>query len=175
MANLEDYSQEARDELAKLMLDLSENIETRPTTLRDVRKVRPNMPIPEIDTDNKLQAINAQAAKRIDSLESKLRERDATEELQRRRNKLAERFGPDNVEQIEKIMLDKGIQSHDTAGDYFDWMRQAQAPTPSSFSPNVMDKSTREGLKSFFTNPQLHAREVAHQALQDLKKAKRWA
>ena len=46
--SLEDISLEQRDELALLMKNLAEDPATRKEVLRLTKKVRPNLPIPEL-------------------------------------------------------------------------------------------------------------------------------
>ena len=172
MASLEDLTPEARDELALLARELSENPATRKDFLRITRKAKPNLPIPELDVEDQVRAALTDSAKRTESLENQIRERDAKEELERRRARVAERVGKDNVAEVEKVMLEKGIQNHDSAAEYFEWMKQAQAPTPSAFSPNVLDKDTRATLGKFFKAPAIAAREEAMNALRDIRKHK---
>jgi predicted aldo/keto reductase-like oxidoreductase len=73
------------------------------------------------------------------------------------------------IEQIEKIMLEKGITDHETAADYHKWMREQAAPTPTSFTRNVMDVTARSTLSSFWKNPQVAARDEASKALMELR------
>lgn len=172
MASLEDLTPEAVNELALLARDLSENPATRKDFLKLTKKAKPNLPIPELEVEATVDARLGESNKRVESLENSIRERDAKEELERRRQRVATKVGKENVEAVEKIMLEKGIQNHDTAADYWDWMRQSQAPTPSSFSPNVIDKDTRAQLGRFFKSPQVTAREEAFSALMDIRKHK---
>jgi hypothetical protein len=67
----------------------------------------------------------------------------------------------EDIAEIEKIMLEKGIQNHETAADYFQWMRQAATPTPSkTFNQNVLDETARGTLEKFWKNPAAAARDV---------------
>ena len=172
MASLEDLTPEARDELAMLARELSENPATRKDFLRITRKAKPNLPIPELDVEDQVRAALTEERTKRESLENQIREKDARDELQRRRDRVAERVGKDNVAEVEKVMLEKGIQNHESAAEYFEWMKQAQAPTPSAFSPNVLDKDTRATLGKFFKAPAIAAREEAMNALRDIRKHK---
>ena len=51
MATLEDLAPEARDELALLARELSDNPVTRKGFLGMVKTVRPNMPVPELEME----------------------------------------------------------------------------------------------------------------------------
>ena len=106
-------------------------------------------------------------------LEAKLRERDAREELQKRRDSLLKKGLARNqtdIDEIEKLMLEKGMTNHETAAEYFDWMKQAAEPTPNSamgYTPSALSKFD---LSKYWKNPQMGARDEAAQALKDLRK-----
>jgi hypothetical protein len=77
----------------------------------------------------------------------------------------------EDIAEIEKVMLEKGITDHETAADYHNWMRQASKPTPvRSFSANVLDESARGTLEKFWKNPAMAARDEASKALNELRK-----
>ena len=173
MASLEDLSYEARDELALLARSLAENPETRKDFLRLTKKAKPDLPIPELELEDTVHKASEQSVARVEQLEAKLREKDALEELERRRRSLVKKgkvSDDSEIEQIEKIMLEKGITNHETAADYHKWMREAAAPTPTGYNRNVLDQTARSTLSSFWKNPQSAARDEASKALMELRK-----
>lgn len=172
MATLEDLAPEARDELALLARELSDNPVTRKGFLGMVKTVRPNMPVPELEMEAALNKNTQDTNATVQRLEGKLAERDMRDELQRRRDKLiAEgKATAADIPEIEKIMLDKNIASHETAADYFTWMRQAATPTPTGYAGNVMDKDVKSRLAPYWKNPTGAARDEARNALTELRK-----
>ena len=86
--SLENLSLEARDELAQLAQTLAENPDTRKDFLRMTKKVKPDLPIPELDIEDYTNRAVNRSEDRVQALEAKLRERDAVEELQKRRQSL---------------------------------------------------------------------------------------
>jgi len=173
MATLEDLGTEARDELALLARELSDSPDTRKEFLRLVKSKRPNMPVPELEIDARLLQTEQHTNTRVQELEGKLADRDMREELNRRREKLIAEGKASNqkdIEEIEKIMLDKGISNHETAADYFNWMRQAATPTPTGYAGNVLDKDVRSRLAPYWANPQAAARDEARAALTEIRK-----
>jgi len=86
MATLEDLSYEARDELALLMREMSENPSTRASVLRLTKQLRPNMPIPELEIQDHTSAIVHQSNQKVEALEAKLREKEVMAELEQRRH-----------------------------------------------------------------------------------------
>jgi hypothetical protein len=170
--SLENLSLEARDELASLAQTLAENPDTRKDFLRMTKKIKPGMPIPELDIEEHTnRAISASDA-RVQALESKLRERDAQSELEKRRNNLIanKNVRKEDIPEIEKLMLEKQIPSHDTAAEYFEYMRQAAKPTPSGFNPSAVRQFD---LGKFWKNPREAAQQEAVKAFADLRKPQR--
>jgi hypothetical protein len=168
--SLENLSLEAQAELAALAKSLAEDPKTRRQFLQLTKQVRPDVPIPEIEIEERTSAVLEQANSRVESLEAKLRQKDAKEELQRRRNNLKDKqlaSSDEDIAEIEKLMIDKGIANHETAAEYHSWMKQASTPTPSQFPQPVMSKfNTQDYMK----NPVGAARDAAHQALAEFRK-----
>ena len=81
MASLEDLTPEARDELALLARELSDDPETREAFLRLTKKRRPNLTIDSIDLKDEMARKLDEERNRVDQLEGKLRERDALDSL----------------------------------------------------------------------------------------------
>jgi hypothetical protein len=164
---------EARDELALLARRLAENPATRKEFLRLTKKATPDLPIPELEIEDTVYAATNQAHARVEQLEQKLREKEAIEELNRRRQSLVKKgkvSDESEIEQVEKIMLERGITNHETAADFHKWMNEQAKPTPSTFSRNVLDDTARNTLSSFWKNPQHAARDEASKALMELRR-----
>jgi hypothetical protein len=173
MPSLEDMAPEARDELALLARRLAENPATRKEFLRLTKKATPDLPIPELEIEDTVYAATNQAHARVEQLEQKLREKEAMEELTRRRQSLVKKgkvSDESEIEQVEKIMLERGITNHETAADFHKWMNEQAKPTPSTFSRNVLDDTARNTLSSFWKNPQHAARDEASKALMELRR-----
>ena len=174
MASLEDLTAEARDELALLARELSENPGTREQFLRLTKQARPNVMIDTIDIKDQVSQVVAQAEQKVQQLESKLMEKEALDKLEKRRLELLRKGkvkSEEDIAEVEKLMLEKGITSHETAADYFTYMKEAARPTPvKQFNPNVMDETARGTLQKFWKNPAAAAREEASNALMELRK-----
>ena len=177
MSSLEDLSPEARDELALIARQLAENPATRNDFLRMTKKVKPDITIDTIELEDKFEARQQQNNARIEELQAKLMEKEALETLEKRRQALiksGKAQTDEDVEKIEKIMLEKGIQNHETAADYWQWMNKASEPTGQSFyNPSVLNEAARDTLANFWKNPQRAARDEASKALQELRKGTR--
>jgi hypothetical protein len=171
--SLENLSLEARDELAALAQTLAENPDTRKDFLRMTRKVKPDLPIPELDIEDYTHRAVTRSEDRVQALEAKLREKDAIEELNNRRQSLMKKgliSNESEVGDVEKIMLERGITNHETAAEYHQWMKQAAVPTSSGYNPSAVKQFD---LNKYWKNPAAAARNEAMNALNDLRKPQR--
>jgi hypothetical protein len=171
--SLENISLEQRDELALLMKQLAENPETRKDALRLTKKLRPDLPMPELEIEDYTEKKVSQAQKRVEDLEAKLREKEIREELKDKRDALIKKGLIDNeseIEEVEKVMLENKIADHETAAQYWQWMKQAAAPTPTGYNPNPVAKFD---LGKYYKNPQQAARDEAAKALSELRNTRK--
>ena len=171
--SLENLSLEARDELAALAQTLAENPDTRKDFLRMTKRVKPDLPIPELDIEDYTNRAVTRSEDRVQALEAKLRERDAVEELQKRRQSLMRKgliANESEVNDVEKIMLERGITNHETAAEYHQWMKQAAVPTSTGYNPSAVKQFD---LNKYWKNPAAAARNEAMNALNDLRKPQR--
>ena len=171
--SLENLSLEARDELAALAQTLAENPDTRKDFLRMTKKVKPDLPIPELDIEDYTNKAVNRSESRVQALEAKLREKEAIEELQKRRQSLMKKgliSNESEVGDVEKIMLERGITNHETAAEYHQWMKQAAVPTSSGYNPSAVKQFD---LNKYWKNPAAAARNEAMNALNDLRKPQR--
>jgi hypothetical protein len=171
--SLENLSLEARDELAALAQTLAENPDTRKDFLRMTKRVKPDLPIPELDIEDYTNRAVNRSEDRVQALEAKLRERDAVEELQSRRQSLMKKgliANESEINDVEKIMLERGITNHETAAEYHQWMKQAAVPTSTGYNPSAVKQFD---LNKYWKNPAAAARNEAMNALNDLRKPQR--
>ena len=171
--SLENLSPDARDELAALAQQLAENPATRKEFLRMTKKVKPDLPIPELEIEEVTTKAVSKAEERVQALEAKLREKEAIEELKNRREQLVKKGlvkTEEDVEAVEKIMLDKGITNHETAAEYHEWMKQAAVPTASTYNPSPVKGFN---LDKYWKNPNQAARSEALNALNELRNPRR--
>ena len=105
--SLEDMSNDQVNELAALAKQLSENPETRKDFLRLTKKAKPEFSIPELEIEDATTHAVSKAYERVEGLENKLRERDARDSLNERRQSLLKKgLAKDDadIESIEKVI-----------------------------------------------------------------------
>ena len=163
----------AESELAALAQQLAENPETRKDFLRLTKKVKPDLPIPELDIEERASQVYSKADARVQELETKLKQKEAVEELERRRQTLVKKGlvdAEDDIKDVEKLMLERGITNHETAAEYHRWMKEAAKPTPSGYNPSLFKKIN---LSKYWKNPVMAARDEASKALNELRQPRR--
>jgi len=168
--SLEDMSFEQRDQMALLMRELSDNPETRKEILRLTRKVKPGLVIPELDIEDHTSSAVSKVYQELEQMKSQKREDDAVADLNKRRMSLIKKGliqDESEIEQVEKIMLDKGITNHESAAEYWDWMKQSAKPTPTGYNPSAVAKFD---LGKYYKNPVMAARDEASKALNELRR-----
>ena len=154
-------------------LSLEENPDTRKDFLRMTKKVKPDLPIPELDIEDYTHRAVSRSEDRVQALEAKLREKEAIEDLNNRRQNLMKKgliSNESEVGDVEKIMLERGITNHETAAEYHQWMKQAAVPTSSGYNPSAVKQFD---LNKYWKNPVSAARNEALNALNDLRKPHR--
>lgn len=171
--SLENLSEEARNELAALAQRLADNPETRKDFLRMTKKINPDLPIPELEIDDRTNSALSQMRQENDAIRAKLQAKEAQEMLDKRRQSLVKKGLVDNedeIDAVEKLMLEKKIADHETAAQYHQWMKQAAVPTPSGYNPSAVKQFD---LNKFWKNPASAAREAAASALNEIRKPMR--
>ena len=171
--SLEDMSFEQRDQLALLMRELSDNPATRKDVLRLTKQLKPDLVIPELDIENTTKSYVDKLEQRLMERDAKDREQDAVRDLESRRSKLMKKGlvqNEDDIHEVEKVMLEKGITNHESAAEYWQWMKQSATPTPTGYNPSAVSKFD---LGKYYKNPVGAARDEASKALQELRQNKR--
>ena len=171
--SLEDMSFEQRDQLALLMRELSDNPATRKEVLRLTKQIKPDLVIPELEIESTTKSYVEKLEQKLMDREAKDREQDALRDLEARRNKLMKKGlveREEDIEEVEKIMLEKGISNHESAAEYWQWMKQSATPTPTGYNPSAVSKFD---LGKYYKNPVGAARDEASKALQELRQNKR--
>lgn len=169
--SLENVSPES--ELAALAQQLADNPATRKDFLRLTKKVKPELTIPELELEDYTQKAVSQSDARVQALEAKLMEKEALEQLNKRRDSLMKKGlikSEDDIQDVEKIMLEKGITNHETAAEYHSWMKRAAEPTPSGYNPSAVKQFD---LSKYWKNPSNAARNEAANALNELRNPRR--
>jgi len=147
--SLENYSVDQIQELAALADSLTKNPKTRESFLRLAKTASPETPIPEIDIKDQVRAMAQPLVEKVASLERELLTRKVEDNIINHRSGLYEKgFKKDEVTQIEKLMIDKQIPSHETAAEFYRMQKQTATPTPSTMTPITLPTNVMESMKN---------------------------
>ena len=101
--SLEDMSNDQVNELAALAKQLAENPETRKDFLRLTKKAKPDFSIPELEIEDATTHAVSKAYERVEGIENKMRERDARDSLNERRQSLLKKgFAKEMIKEEKK-------------------------------------------------------------------------
>jgi len=145
--SLEGMTPEQIADLAVLAKSQLDNPKTRQYFLRNQKVANPEVSIPEIDIPMQTEGMMKAGMDKLASLENQLKEEGIRRQITEQREALMEKHGltKKEVAEVEKLMLEKQIGSHDTAAEFFKSQQQSAQPTPSMFSTNTMPKIDFKG------------------------------
>src|SRR5574337_2018504 len=159
--SLENMDASAVAELASLAKSLADDPKTRKQFLKLTKEVRPGVILPELEMENTISEQLASRDEKIKNLETTLAERSVLDDLEQKRGVLRKRGAdPEEIVEIEKLMVEKGIADYETAADYFVWKKQAE-DTVARAQAAAMPKQLVSPFKDFFASPIQKAREEA--------------
>jgi ribosomal protein S20 len=170
--SLEGMSQEAINGLALLAKGLSQNQTTRGEFLRLTKTANPDLNIPEVDIPLQMQGMMEAERKKREDLENKIRETEVRDQIKERRENLMrdKKLSFEQVQEVEKMMTEKGIVNHDTAADFYMSQQKSAAPTPSTgFGVNTVPKID---AKDFGGNIAQWSRNEAANLIGDIRSGK---
>jgi hypothetical protein len=141
--SLEDYSVDELLAYARVMEPqsnafsaLTKNPETRETIQRALKKLNPNLSIPEIDAKDAVRSELKVEVEKREALERRIMENEARDNVRERRAaiKAKYRLSDADVEGVEKLMVeDKDVNwTHDAAARVYLAQRQSATPTPAT-------------------------------------------
>lgn len=148
---------------------LTSDPEIRSATLKALNKLHPELIMPEVAADQKLEA--AMKKVREDTLkEIEEKQQQTAAEAAVEADKKAAMHGRDEeqVKKIEQLMLDKHIGSYSTAAELYDLSTKPAEPTPPALMETRDLLPNREDHKALWANPKRYAQDKAAEALNDI-------
>jgi hypothetical protein len=170
--SLEGKSAEEIEALANLAMNLSSNPKTRLSFLGLTKQVNPEASIPEIDIPNNLRSALDAPLKQLDALTKKMEEREVKDRIeQQRRDLMSKGITADELPKLEKLMVDKGIGSHETALQYLRMEERMAEPTPATSGPRraTFDKPAIPNLKDFGGDMDSWSKNEAYKMIDELR------
>lgn len=164
-ASLENLPIEQVENMAATYNALLANPETRDLVLGATKKVFPNVSIPEYDLRKRQDDELKSRDDRINELMAKQLQAEAEQRVRDERDLLRGKgYSAEAIAAIEKVMMEKKIQTYEVAAEFYDAQNRIAEPTPgttlsdrpTSFSlpPNPLEavKQGRHGLRDWSRN-----------------------
>jgi len=171
MLKLADGS-EVDEEVAALAQKMSVG-KARKEFLKLAKQVEPEMAIPEVDMIADIEAREKPLLERIGKLEEKSAKDDAMLNIHERRKPLvAAGLSAVEIDQVEKVMVEKGILNHATALDFIRNNEKLATPTTGASGSRQPMTLPSVVTKEFFADPAKEARNVAAQVLAEHRSGK---
>jgi hypothetical protein len=145
--SLEGLSSEQIADLAVLAKAQLDSPQTRSYFLRNAKVVNPEVSIPEVDIPFQVQGLMAKSQEQINALQQQLNDERTMRDISQRRETLKSKhsLSDKDIAEVEKLMLEKQIVSHETAAEFYVSQRHSAQPTPSLFAPNTLPKIDLKG------------------------------
>lgn len=167
MPGLEGKSSEEIEALAALADSLSSNPKTREGFLLLTKAANPEASIPEIDIPRRIQGLVQPYVEKITALEAKITDREARDKIEEKRRSLG--VSREELDAIEKVMIDKGIANHETAREFIAAQSRVAEPTPASTS-RMYRPAGKDFLPSMNVDEaRAQALTMAHQVVDELR------
>lgn len=164
------------------MLDkLARDPKTRPGLQRLIKQANPDLVIPEIDAVDQVNEKIKASEDKIQSLETKILERDIKDRLERQRAQAKSKYklSDEDIVEVEKLMThedpEERIPGYDAASRVFTAQRQQSIPTSSNVSPPVFTMPDKDVWAKGFGNKAALDRiatEEAYAAWNDIRSGK---
>lgn len=170
--SLENFTADELANMGKLYATLVNDPSTREITLRATKKVAPGTAIPEIDVTDRLASAVRPHLEKISAMEKRELERDVKERIREKRDALrADGYTQDEIESVEKLMVEKQIPDYKTAGEFFRLQSKSATPTPASYVAQNRLPVDKEKFKEAGGSKKYFIQD-AHQAVDDLRSGK---
>jgi hypothetical protein len=172
MASLEGMTPQQIEGLASVYTDLLQDASTRKDILRLTKKRLPNVSIPEIDMDDKVNSKMEELAKEREEFRKEQQMAKLEAERDKKRQKLLDKGlieKEDEFDEVEKFMTEKGMGDHEAAAQFRKLERQAAIPTASRYVGPTMDLPPT--FAEVMKNPQQWALNEAGRVMAEIKSA----
>lgn len=150
---------------------------TREEALRLVKRVNPNLSIPEIDAKDQVTSAMAKDRERLEQLEAKLQDQEIRERIRAKRDEIRAKynFTDSDIQAVEALMVNKDepIPSYEAAAKVYKASQTPAVPTPSTVgAPTFEMPAAATWGAGVGNNAQLNkiALNEAHRVLQEMRK-----
>jgi hypothetical protein len=164
MASLEDLTVDQLREAAaqfqashNVLTALTRDPATREVMQRAIKKMNPEVSIPELDARDQVRTELENTNKKLTTLENQIQERDIRDRITRQREAVKTKYQLDEAQllEVEKLMVDNDnpIPTYDAAARVFLASRTSATPTPASYVPPTYQMPEKDTWGGGIGNP----------------------
>lgn len=122
--------------------------ETRGEMLRLIKKKNPNMPIPELEAEERAKKLVAEERAEREKVANELREEKLDRRIEKERERVKREYDLSDADmaEVEKLMTDEKapIPYWDSAAKYYKAMSRTATPTPVTLEPPVYEMPSKD-------------------------------
>jgi len=164
--------EEKDDELFKLFKKTLGNTKTRKDQLKLIKQVDPDLPIPEVDAEDRVMAVVKQQEDQIKALKEERDHDKVIAGIKEHRETIKSKYKLDDegLKKVEQLMVDKKIGDHDTAAEFIANNNKLATPTVAEAGFRQVKMPSDEAL---LKDPIGWARNEAHAEIDRLNGVRR--
>lgn len=159
-------------EIGQLALKMRNHPKTRKEFARMAKEVVPTLTFPDVDQEDRVENMISDFKKEQEDNAAKAARTALETRLATEKNALAERYTPEQIAEIEKIMLDRGLASYADAAILY---AHFNPPTQVNHNPRPQTSFELPTNKDWLTNPKKMALNTAYEAIDDIMRHRRTA
>lgn len=173
---LNNVSEETRDELAALALQLSGNTKTRKSFLGLVKEAAPNTPIPELDAEKRIEEATSALREENNKLKNSFEEFKLGGQMKEMKDQVRSKYSlsDDDFKKMEEKMGKKELPvDYEFAARLYKQETEVATPTSygtSGYGPFNLEKNAK-AFEGLMENETGWANETAHQIIDEMQKA----
>jgi hypothetical protein len=167
-------SDETRENMANLMQSLIEK--DGPAIKRLAKKHHPDLIVPEIELEDKIDEVNKGWEEKYNALEAKFKEVEGKVNVSLTRTDLKDKgYSKEQLAEIEELIKSKKVGDYATAEEFYSMKNKLAEPSggkPFGFQRRAEPGLSEDKLKSLKEDPISFARNEALEAINDIRSGK---
>lgn len=161
------HDDETLKAMGRLMHKIGMNPKTRPAVVNAIRTIDPNARFPDIENKETREYVDQRLAEKEEKEEQDRQMRVAAA----KRRKVADQYGEENLELIEKYMVDNGVPNYDVAAKA--WGADNAPAMPNNMPRPAEPWQQPPELKELLTNGKKLSFDRAYKAIDDINRQRK--
>lgn len=158
---------ETERSMGRLLHKIGMNAKTRPLVVQAIRTLDPNARFPDIENKETREYVDQRLAEKDEKEEHNRQMRAAASQKRR----IADQYGPENIEAIEKYMVDNNVPNYEVAAKA--WGADNQPAMPNNMPRPAEPWQQPPELKDLLANGKKLSFDRAYKAIDDINRARK--